>query len=48
MELLALLASLSVLSLLTLFAGADSRPLDDPRSWWPGARGGDDLPTGRA
>ncbi len=44
MELLAILAAALVgLSVLAIAFGRDSRPLVDPRPWWPGARSEDDL-----
>lgn len=37
MEILALLFAIVLFALLAVVFGADTRPIDDPRSWWPGA-----------
>ena len=35
---LILMAALAALGLLALVDGADSRPVEDARHWWPGTR----------
>ena len=34
--------------LLAAELGSDSRPMDDPRHWWPGTRSDEDYPQHHA
>ncbi len=48
MEMLVIALLVVIFALLSIAAGADSRPVDDSRPWWPGTRSDDRYTHGHA